>query len=184
MKLLSTFFILLFLLNLAAVAQTFNVLAGAVKTQMGSPIPAATISVLNTTKATASDQEGRFNIVLTEGNYQLSISAVGYATQFKTVNLRNGATINLTVQLQAIDRQLNEVLVSAEKKQQDVQKIPAAVTVLDAKQIRDYRLWDITNLTAIAPNLFTVEHGNSTSSNFLNIRGVMGFPMSRPWPLM
>jgi iron complex outermembrane receptor protein len=71
--------------------------------------------------------------------------------------------------------QLNEVIVSSEKKQENVQNIPAAITSLDTKQIKDYRLWDITNLTAIAPNLFTVEHGNSTSANFLNIRGVMGF---------
>ncbi|RYF34005.1 MAG: hypothetical protein EOO38_29800, partial [Cytophagaceae bacterium] len=47
--------------------------------------------------------------------------------------------------------------------------------VLDRKAIQEYRLWDITNLTAIAPNLFNVEHGNSTSSNSFNIRGVMGF---------
>ncbi|MES2446350.1 MAG: TonB-dependent receptor [Bacteroidota bacterium] len=73
------------------------------------------------------------------------------------------------------NQQLNEVAVSSERRQESVQKIPGAITFLDAKQIRDYRLWDITNLTAIAPNLFTVEHGNSTSSNFLNIRGVMGF---------
>ena len=73
------------------------------------------------------------------------------------------------------DQQLNDVIVSSEKRQEGIQKIPAAITSLDAKQIKEYRLWDITNLTALSPSLFTVEHGNSTSSNFLNIRGVMGF---------
>lgn len=152
-----------------------QVIKGTVKTQTGTPVSSATISVLNSTKAIASDQKGRFTLTLTKGDYQLSISAVGFATQVKAVNISNKATLNLVVQLQSASRQLNEVVVTAEKNQQDVQKVPAAVTVLDAKQIRDYRLWDITNLTAIAPNLFTVEHGNSTSSNFLNIRGVMGF---------
>ncbi|MGY0034796.1 TonB-dependent receptor plug domain-containing protein [Pedobacter sp. NJ-S-72] len=73
------------------------------------------------------------------------------------------------------NQQLNEVTVSSEKRQESVQNIPAAITSLDAKQIKDYRLWDITNLTAIAPSLFTVEHGNSTGANFFNIRGVLGY---------
>lgn len=170
LKILSTIICLFF------TAMAFGqLIKGTVRTQTGTPVPSATITVLNSTKAVASDQEGRFTLTLAEGDYHLAISAVGFATQVKTVNIGNKATINLTVQLQAVDRQLNEVVVTAEKKQQDVQKVPAAVSVLDAKQIRDYRLWDITNLTAIVPSLFTIEHGNSTSSNFLNIRGIMGF---------
>ncbi|MEX8547676.1 MAG: TonB-dependent receptor [Mucilaginibacter sp.] len=173
MKLLSTFFILL--LSLTAAAQTVNVLEGTVTTQAGAPVSSATISVLNSTKAVASDRAGRFSFSLARDIYQLSISAVGFATQIITVNLSHKAAKNIVVQLRAAEQQLSEVVVSAEKQQQDVQKVPAAVTVLDAKQIRDYRLWDITNLTAIAPSLFVVEHGNSASSNFFNIRGVMGF---------
>ena len=172
MKLKTTIFIVCLLFTASAFGQAIK---GTIKTKTGAPVPSATITVLNSTMATSSDRDGQFILTLTEGNYQLAISAVGFATQFKTVSISNKTVINLTVQLQATGRQLNEVLVTAEKNQQDVQKVPAAVTVLDAKQIRDYRLWDITNLTAIAPNLFTVEHGNSTSSNFVNIRGVMGF---------
>ncbi|SHG56795.1 TonB-dependent receptor [Pedobacter caeni] len=170
MKLLYTIFILLF--SSATFAQSID---GTIKTQTGEPVPLATISVLNSTKVTTSDKEGRFNLILTEGNYQLSISAVGFATQFKNLKVTNKWPNNLMVRLQASSQQLNEVVVTADNMQQDIQKVPAAITSLDAKQIRDYRLWDITNLTAIAPNLFTVEHGNSTSSNFFNIRGVMGF---------
>ena len=170
MKFLYTYLILLF--SVSAIAQTIE---GTVKTQRGEPVSSATINVLNSTKATSSSMEGRFTLILSEGDYQLSISAVGFATQFKTVKISTKATIHLAVQLRDANQQLNEVVVNAEKKEQDVQKVPAAITVLDAKQIRDYRLWDITNLTAISPSLFTVEHGNSTSSNFFNIRGVMGF---------
>ncbi|KEQ28252.1 hypothetical protein N180_01055 [Pedobacter antarcticus 4BY] len=170
MKLLYTIFILLF--SITTFAQTLD---GTIKTQSGEPVPLANISVLNSTKGTTSDKQGRFTLILAEGNYQLSISAIGFATQFKNLTITNNAPINLMIRLQVASQQLNEVMVTADNKQQDVQKVPAAITVLGAKQIRDYRLWDITNLTAIAPNLFTVEHGNSTSSNFFNIRGVMGF---------
>jgi len=170
MKFLYTYILLVF--SVAALAQTIE---GTVRKKTGEPIASATITVLNSTKGTLTNMSGHFSLQLTEGDYQLSISAVGFATQFKTLKVSRKAIINLLIELQDANRQLNEVVVSAEKKEQDVQKVPAAITVLDAKQIRDYRLWDITNLTAISPGLFTVEHGNSTSSNFLNIRGVMGF---------
>lgn len=163
--------LILFLYSVTAFSQNIK---GTIKTTKGEPVSAATVTVLNSTKATASDHEGRFALNLSNGNYQLSFSAVGFATQFKNIVVKSG-DIELTIRLQAVDQQLNEVVVNAEKREQDVQKVPAAITVLDAKQIRDYRLWDITNLTAISPGLFTVEHGNSTSSNFFNIRGVMGF---------
>jgi iron complex outermembrane receptor protein len=169
MKYIFTLFSVLY--TLAAFSQGIQ---GKITTTTGTAIPSATITVLNSTKATASDQQGNFAITLSNGSYQLSFSAIGFATQFKTVSIKNVETI-IQINLQADDKQLNEVLVNAEKKEQDVQRVPAAITVLGAKQIRDYRLWDITNLTAISPSLFTVEHGNSTSSNFFNIRGVMGF---------
>ncbi|GAA4910369.1 TonB-dependent receptor [Mucilaginibacter defluvii] len=170
MKYLYTFIICLY--TLSAFSQTIK---GTVKTTTGTPVPSVTINVLNTNKTTVSDQEGKFSIVSTKGHYQLSFTAIGYATQFKTVVIGDQAAVEVSVQLLSTDKQLNEVLVSAERREQEVQKVPAAITVLDAKQIRDYRLWDITNLTALAPNLFTVEHGNSAASNFFNIRGVMGF---------
>lgn len=166
------YFALILFYTIPAFSQNIK---GTVKTTKGEPVSSATVTVLNSTKAIASDLDGRFTLSLPNGTYQLSFSAVGFATQFRNIDVKSGADIELDVQLQVSGRQLNEVVVNAEKREQDVQKVPAAITVLDAKQIRDYRLWDITNLTAISPSLFTVEHGNSTSSNFFNIRGVMGF---------
>jgi iron complex outermembrane recepter protein len=163
------------LISLYALSSFSQNIKGTIKTTTGTPVSSATISVLNSTKATASDKDGNFAIKLSTGSYQLSFSAIGFATQFKTITVAGNTNINLDIKLQAVDQQLNEVVVNAEKREQDVQKVPAAVTVLDAKQIKDYRLWDITNLTAVSPSLFTIEHGNSTSSNFFNIRGVMGF---------
>ena len=49
------------------------------------------------------------------------------------------------------------------------------MSALGTKQLREYRVWDFKDLTALAPNLNVVEHANSTGGNFLNIRGVMGF---------
>eukprot|EP01037_Dinobryon_pediforme_P007111 gene7111-7176_t len=161
--------------NLPAFAQSGNV-KGTVTTTGGQPISKATVKLLNTNLGSTTDDQGKYVINhLENGDYTISISALGYASQLKSFNVRKGQTLVLDFKLAESSQQLNEVAVTSEKRQESVQNIPAAITTLDAKQIRDYRLWDITNLTAIAPNLFVIEHGNSTSSNFFNIRGVMGF---------
>ena len=167
--------LLLILFTLPAYAQHGNI-RGIVTTENGLAISKTTIKLLNTNNGALTDNEGHYSIKnLQAGGYTLSVSAIGYAAQIKTITIQKGQTLIGNFKLTESDLQLDEVAVSAEKKQQDVQKVPTAITVLDAKQIREYRLWDITNLTAIVPGLFVVEHGNSASSNFFNIRGVMGF---------
>jgi len=170
MKYLFIFFI--FLSSFSAFSQSVT---GKIETSTGTGLPFASIFVLNSNKATSADKDGYFAIPLSKGLYQLSFSAVGFARQIRNVNISANEAINLEIKLESVDKKLDEVIVNAEKREQNVQNVPAAVMVLDAKQIKDYRIWDITNLTAISPSLFTVEHGNSTSSNFFNIRGVMGF---------
>ena len=148
MNIKSLFLIVFIFSTRVAVGQTIK---GRVTTAAGGAIGSATVSVLNSTKATSTDKEGHFTLSLPAGDYQLAISSVGFATQVKAVSMADKGSVDLSVQLKAADQQLNEVVVTAKKKQQDVQKVPAAVSVIDAKQIRDYRIWDITNLTAIAP---------------------------------
>lgn len=167
--------ILLICFTIPPFAQSGKV-QGKVTTIGGQVLYKTTVSLLNTNYGSLTDSQGRYSINnLEDGNYTVNVSALGYASQLKSFKIRKGETLVIDMTLSESSRQLNDVTVSSEKRQESVQKIPAAITSLDAKQIRDYRLWDITNLTAISPSLFTVEHGNSTSSNFFNIRGVMGF---------
>ena len=79
--------LLLTLLYLGAVNCVAQNLHGSVKSQSGDAIPFASISVLNTSWGTASDNDGNFNLNLTNGTYQISISAVGYASKVKPVVL-------------------------------------------------------------------------------------------------
>ncbi|MCW3466629.1 TonB-dependent receptor [Chitinophaga nivalis] len=67
-------------------------------------------------------------------------------------------------------RQLEEVIVVAEKKEINLQKIPMAVTALNARQIQDYRLWSVKDITALSPNLFFSNIGDERP--YMTIRGV------------
>ena len=149
---------------------------GKIQNTTGVGIEAATISILNTDKTTIAGKDGDFSFTsIAPGNYQLTISSIGFATQLKNVSVapNNATEVNITLTEQG--RQLDEVLVTADKVETDLQKTPIAVTALNAKQLQEYRVWTISDLTALAPSTFTVEHGNTTGSNFLNIRGAMGF---------
>lgn len=149
---------------------------GKIKAPNGNAIEAATIRILNTDKTTIADKQGNFNFAnINVGTYLLSISSVGFATQLKEVKIAANQTTELNITLKEQSSQLDEVLVTAEKVETNIQKTPIAITSLNAKQLEEYRVWTITDLTALAPSTFTVEHGNSTASNFLNIRGAMGF---------
>ncbi len=150
-------------------------ITGKIQSASGAGIEAATVRILNTDKSAVANKEGRFTIAnISAGNYQLSISSIGFASQVVPVAVSSGAT-EVSVILQEQQNQLDEVLVSSEKREDKLQKVPLAVSVITDRQLKNYRIWDVRDLEAVAPNLFVIEHAGSTGANFVNIRGVMGF---------
>ncbi len=175
MKLLATLFCWLALVG-AAPAQTGGTLTGTVQTTTGQPVPFATVAVLNSTLGATADQGGNFSLKnVPAGRQTVAVSSVGYATRVQAVEVAAGQTAALAFRLPASTAGLSEVVVTAEKDETTLEKTPLAVSVLGTRQLREYRVWDFKDLTALAPNLNVVEHANSTGGNFLNIRGVMGF---------
>ena len=169
-------FLLCLALSGAALAQTGGPLTGTVQTTTGRPVPFATVAVLNSTLGATADQSGNFSLKnVPAGRQTVAVSSVGYATRVQTVEVAAGQTATLAFRLPASTAGLSEVVVTAEKDETTLEKTPLAVSALGTKQLREYRVWDFKDLTALAPNLYVVEHANSTGGNFLNIRGVMGF---------
>ncbi|MCG9791003.1 TonB-dependent receptor [Flavobacterium algicola] len=162
------------LLCLWATSSFAQNLKGTVRSKSGEAIRYATVSVLNSSTKAVADSEGNFSLVLSSGKYQFKISALGYATKVQQVVIGN-QILDVAVVLSDESQSLEEVVVTADKVESNMQKTPIAVTVLNAKKMEEYRVWNITDITALAPSAFTIEHGNSSGSNFLNFRGAMGF---------
>ena len=72
--------------------------------------------------------------------------------------------------MQVASVQLETVIVTAEKKEELLQKLPAGITALSATQVNDYRLWNLKDLTAIVPNLYAGNPGDGR--NVTSIRGI------------
>lgn len=160
------------LLSVAVYAQ--YPVTGRIQTAAGLPLGGATVSLLNTNWGTTTGADGWFRLAnVAGGTYTLSISSVGYATHTRSLTVNGPVTLE-TITLAESDNQIGEVIVTAEKIETDAQRTPVAVSVLNARQLREYRVWSFSDVSALSPSLLTTEHGNSTASLFINIRGVMG----------
>lgn len=71
----------------------------------------------------------------------------------------------------AADTRVDEVIVTAQKREQNLQDVPIVVTVVGAQQLRDAGVRDIKDLQVLAPGL-TVTSTSSEASTTARIRGV------------
>lgn len=152
-------------------AQSSLSVSGKITDSRSNPVPAATISLLNTSKITISDNNGGFTLNnIVPGKYIISISAVGFAAVSEQVSLSTGSVENLHFSLQDADNQLDNVVVTAQKKEEQLQKIPVSISALSAKEVKEYRLWNAKDITAVVPNLYSANSGDER--NVTSIRGI------------
>ena len=149
-------------------------ISGILQNEKGSPIDGATISVLNTSFQTISNQKGYFSFnELKTGNYTLYIKSLGYADVSKEININatnNSKSTDIKFTLIASTNQLDEVVVTAEKKEALLQKIPASISSLNAKEINAFGLWNTKEITGIIPNLYSADPGDNR--DVTSVRGI------------
>ena len=166
--------ILLFLLlvtSLVAGAQTLNTIKGTVTDLNKSPLTRASVHLVNTNFGTISDDQGNFTLSnVPKGKYLLQVTAIGYASQHQQITVPSGNDDALPVVMFESATQLDHVLVTAQKQEEDLQKIPVTVSALSSRQVQQYRLWNSRDLTAIVPNLYSTNSGDNR--NVTSIRGI------------
>jgi iron complex outermembrane receptor protein len=157
-----------------AITTNAQSITGVLQNEKGNPIDAATISILNTSFQTISNQKGFFAFYeLKNGNYTLSIKSLGYADVSKEININatsNAKTTNIKITLIASTNQLDEVVVTAEKKEELIQKIPASISSLNAKQVTAFNLWNTKEITGIVPNVYSADPGDNR--DVTSVRGI------------
>lgn len=146
---------------------------GTIKSQTGETIGFANISILNSSKGTVADKNGNFTFDLTKGKYELQFSAVGYATKVQKVEITD-QTLTIDVVLNDNTEVLGEVVVTANKREEDIVKVSTSITSLSAKKIEDTRTWGLGGLTALVPNYNYQELGLA-SQQIQSIRGIQVF---------
>jgi len=114
--------VLFVLFHVSLLAQKNSSLTGKITDIASNPVANATVHVLNTNLSVVSNEEGNYTIHdMAAGRVTISFSAIGYATLNKDVSL-TASTNNIDVQLKDATAQLDDVVVTAEKKEESVQK--------------------------------------------------------------
>lgn len=168
MKKISIVFFLSASLSYSAECQTG--INGSVTDANSNPLNGVSVRLLNSNKGAISNSAGNFTLTdLTPGNYLLEFSAVGYASKNREVSVGKDL-FQLHVSLEQTSRSLDEVVVTAQKREEVLQKIPVSITSLSDKSVTDYRLWNTRDITAIIPNLYSADPGDKR--NVTGIRGI------------
>jgi iron complex outermembrane receptor protein len=151
------------------IAQTAS---GKIINELNEPVANASLHLLNTNTTVFTDSLGRFFIQqIDKGNYTFAISADGYATIFFEIFISKEETILPDIILKSDYKELGNVFVTAEKKEQSVQSIPVSISVISQKQVEVFQLRNSKEITGIVPNLYSANPGDNR--NVTSVRGIV-----------
>ena len=135
----------------------------------------ASVILLKTTFNDTTDKNGRFEIKqLPAGKYQLRISYIGYENFQEEVEIKEGKTTSVSVDLVPLTSQINELVVTGNFKEATKLSSVTPVDVYTAKYFQRTpcnNLWDaLSNVNGIFPDM---DHGVSNTSD-IQINGIEG----------
>ena len=114
----------------------------------GEHIPYITVTIDGTTLGTTTDANGHYTLYhVPVGKFTVSVSAVGYANQSKTVEVECGTDLNLNFQTTESQISLDAVVVSANRNETTRREAPSLVNIVDGK------LFDKVSAPTIAEGL-------------------------------
>ena len=106
------FTVLLFILFINGFAQSNSGVKGTIKTKSGQPLPFAAIAVKGTEIGTISNEEGKYQLDLKPGYYEVVFQYLGFKTGMKGFTIENKMeTFDLTMEEQALN--LGEVRIGS-----------------------------------------------------------------------
>lgn len=160
---------LFILTNSFLYAQTYT-LSGVVKdAALGETLPGASVKIVELGKGATTDFDGKYEIKLPKGQYTIKVFYVGYIDQEQTIDLTSDQTINFSLSENV--KQLNEVVITAERQDANVTEVEMSTEVLDAEQIKKLPSPlgepDVVNTIKLLPGVSSVGEG---ASGF-NVRG-------------
>jgi iron complex outermembrane receptor protein len=147
---------------------------GSVRNASGSPIATATVSVLNFSRSVTTNADGAFAIDIAAGSYTLVVRAAGYAQAIVPATAGEADAPRVDVVLRAEGQALPQVVVTADRREGSLITAPAAVTTLDATEVRNSRTWGLEGLSGRIPNYLYQELGGPFQQ-IQSIRGIQVF---------
>lgn len=134
-----------------------------IDSQTGELLPGASIYVENTARGAASDIDGEFSLSLHEGDYVLTVTFVGY--QKKTINLVVPYNGLISIMLDPLKNELNEVRVSGKRPDENIQSLQMGMQKLDKMTIKRIPAFmgeiDVIKAIQLLPGVQSTSEGSS-----------------------
>ncbi len=120
----------LLLLPGLAWAQQGTVTGTVTEAETGDPLPGATVQIPEEEAGAATDTEGRYRITgVPAGEQTVRVTFVGYQASERTVNVPAGGTVRANFQLQTREEELEEVVVTGYRSEQQIEAEGATTTI-------------------------------------------------------
>ncbi len=148
--------------------------SGYLKTSTGEALTGATVRIQKTNFGVVTDEKGYFKFAnVPQGSYSIVVSAIGYKTIKKEVNLSNGIEVKLNLSIIEDAAQMETVNVIGRTKAQEVNKQAFNVTAIDAKKLYNSTL-DISGALDKVAGVRVRESGGVGSNFNVSLNGFSG----------
>lgn len=128
------------------------------------PIAGANVTIDGTVKGVNTNENGEFLIEnLVTGKARLRISFVGYKTKTIDYILRSGQNY-YNIMLQQENIYIEPVMVNAQKREQQLLDVPAAIAVIGVTTIEQNNITELGQLSEFVPGLYIREQGANRPS--------------------
>ncbi len=163
-----TFLLLLtgLLTSSLAIAQTE--IKGKVEDPSGQPLVGATVVIKGANTYTLTNESGEFSLISNQVlPSKLQINFVGFKEY--VLDVRTAPTSVLSIRLEE-DLELAEVLITARRRTEEVQKVPIPISVVGGSKIEEAGAFNVNRVKELVPTvqLYSSNPRNTT----LNIRGL------------
>lgn len=146
MRLFSLFIGLLFAAIFSLDAQQNNI-SGQITDSKGQPVAGASVVIKGSRNGVSSNQDGYFSLTNAQTQDVLVFSLLGYISKEMPVSDR------MQVVLQEDARQLNEVVVTTQKRTQSNIEVPAAVSALSGNSLTKMNIQQLDELSEYIPGM-------------------------------
>lgn len=130
-------------------------------------LPGVTV-IINDTTGTTTNANGNYFFKLSAGNHRIVYRMIGYLEQAKTISIIQNDTLYEIADLQQDSKQLNIVVISAGRYEQNLNEVTVSMEVLKPSLIESKGIQTIENAMEQVP-------GVSVIDGQANIRGGSGF---------
>ena len=165
-------FLLFWVLTMPAMAEMAGVvtLSGYLKNKAnGEALIGATVYIPELKTGVITNPYGFYSISVAPGNYSVSFSFIGYQTQSPSINLTSSQQFNLMLEEET--KQIDEVVVTGEKKNRNVENLQMSMEKVQVKMIKKLPSFmgeiDIIKSITLLPG---IQNGGEGSSG-LYVRG-------------